>query len=56
MAERNGFPGPTYNRVPDQDRQIVVVPLENQAWGARPVTTKVPSQNEQTIRHVKSQD
>ena len=51
----NQFPGPKYNQVPEKDKQIVSVPLENQDWGARPVTTKIPSANQQTIRHVKSE-
>lgn len=55
MATNSNFPGPKYNSVPERDRQIVSVPLENQDWGARASQTKGSVKNQQTIQHVKSE-
>lgn len=49
------FPGPKYNDIIKTDKQIVSVPLDNVDWGGRPVSTKTPVKNEETIRHVKGE-
>ncbi len=54
MANQN-FPGPKYNQIIDKDKQIVQVPLDNAEWGSRPVSTKTPVKNAQTIRHTKNE-
>ncbi len=55
MANPN-FPGPKYNKVIENDKQIVQVPLENAAIGGRKVSTSQSVKNDTTtIRHVKGE-
>ena len=54
MANQN-FPGPRFNQVIEKDKQIISVPLDNGEWGSRPVSTKTPVKNDQTIRHIKNE-
>jgi hypothetical protein len=49
------FPGPTYNRIIEQDPQIVSVGTKKDMdWGARPSGMPKDTQNSMTIRHVGS--
>lgn len=52
------FPGPNYNRIIENDPQIVKVAMENAEWGARKpamdASSKTWSDNKMTIKHVSS--
>lgn len=61
MAEKS-FPGPSINRLIDNDPQIVKVPLDYMGWGSRPSALPsggdpksqnpaAPSAPEMTIKH-----
>lgn len=51
MADR--WPTPKYNRLIDQDPQIVKVDLHNMEYGARPSAMPKNVKNDMTIKHVK---
>lgn len=55
MANVPNFPGPKYNDIIKNDKQIETVALDRVDWGARPVSTSAPVKNDQTIRHAKSE-
>lgn len=61
------FPGPSINRLIENDAQIVKIPLDNMGWGSRPSIFGMlggdpksqnparPTAPEMTIKHVKSE-
>jgi hypothetical protein len=50
------FPGPKYNKVIENDKQIVQVDLNNADWGGRKVSTNQSVKNDvTTIKHTKSE-
>ena len=49
------FPGPTYNRIIDQDPQIVKVPMDYEGWGSRASAMPKDTSNSMTIRHVSNE-
>ena len=65
MANKN-FPGPSYNRLIDQDPQIIKVPMDEMGWGSRQSSLArlnndprgndpgAPSAPEMTIKHIGS--
>lgn len=46
------FPGPTVNRLIDQDPQIVKVPMDHMGWGSRASAMPKDIKNSMTINHV----
>ena len=60
------FPGPNYNRLIENDSQIVKVPMDNMGWGARTSifgrlngdpkgqNPAKPTAPEMTIKHVRN--
>jgi len=51
MAEKN-FPGPSYNRLIENDPQIVKVPMDHMEWASRASGMPSDIKNGMTIRHV----
>lgn len=50
------FPGPSINRLIDEDPMIVKVPMEKMDWGARKSAQPKDTKNSMTIRHVGGDD
>lgn len=49
----SSFPQQPYNKLIDEDPQIVRVPLANVDWGSRPSTmNKLPNNNGMSIKHI----
>lgn len=51
----NDWPTQPYNKLIDEDSQIVRVPLANVDWGSRPsVMKKIENRNGMDIKHIPS--
>lgn len=51
MADKN-FPGPNYNRLIENDPQIVKVEMDQMGWGSRKSGQPKDIKNSMTIEHV----
>lgn len=51
-SSSGNFPGPKYNRIIEQDPQIIRVPMDHTDFGARPVAIPNKITNEMVIKHV----
>lgn len=46
------FPAPTFNTIPDNDRQIVRVDLDNMEWASRESAMPKDTRNSLSIQHI----
>jgi hypothetical protein len=52
-SQDSSFPQQPFNKLIDEDPQIVRVPLDNVDWGSRPsIMKKIENRNGMSIKHI----